>query len=674
MSMRIRELEEALALLQASISAEKHTLLRDELPLIKTVSEKQRSAEPDVHEDPLADTVDAFGTLTIGDGGEFRYLGASAGSETLLSAKSEPEDSNPILGAMPELLNNLAATFPMGSRYPPGPEASEAAMVMLFSCLPPIHRAWSLCESFIEKASWLFRPVQRDELIEDILTPIYIAKDERENPLCVAFTEVFPHKLSTLYSIFALGVLVDLTLPAFGEEGERYHHCARAALVLRPILDSPMVETVQSILLMIVTLRDGTWTPKRLSGAELCFGRSWEQTIYTKSVATSILEVTLGAKAPDYKTILELDRKVHEMPLPANLRLFLECDLDEAGLDIAMKGGHLTILRAVCLLYIHKNHFARALIDHPADPLRSPYATSFLVTTRCSSTVIRLSYEHIKRVPKLCARFSFPGKLVVGLIVTRAPSSSMAPAAFTELSIATELFEICARHSHHVRAGMDILHRLRDKASSSLNLNHSGSTNSTLALHDEENDLGDLAIYSGQMGGQFSRARSPRLPVASNRAADTASLSPESPVTPAASTGSEGQSTDPGSWSSDSVPPEGIVAHGLPRSSKGHPSLFPPRAAAPKSVFSDQSLRHTPAPPTTMDNSAPVSFSAKLPPSEPYASKTSSHNFAYESLVEPFQQLYSEMLSPGTEMGVDSETGTEMDEDWTLFMKESGLL
>ena len=81
MSQRIRDLEDALALLQASISAEKHILLRNELLLIKNGPERQRSAEPDTHEDPLAAPVDAFGTLTIGDSGESRYFGASAGSE-----------------------------------------------------------------------------------------------------------------------------------------------------------------------------------------------------------------------------------------------------------------------------------------------------------------------------------------------------------------------------------------------------------------------------------------------------------------------------------------------------------------------------------------------------------------------------------------------------------------
>ena len=151
---------------------------------------------------------------------------------------------------MPELLNTLSATFPMGSQCPPGPEASENALFMLLSFLPPRNRASSLCETFLEKAAWLFQPVKRDELMQDILASIYAAKEERENPLCVSTTEVSPHKLSTLYSIFALGALVDLTLPAFNEECERYHHCARAALVLRSIFDSPMVETVQAILFM----------------------------------------------------------------------------------------------------------------------------------------------------------------------------------------------------------------------------------------------------------------------------------------------------------------------------------------------------------------------------------------------------------------------------------------
>ncbi|KAF7968251.1 hypothetical protein HWV62_31547 [Athelia sp. TMB] len=82
MSQRIRQLEDALALLQSSISSEKHCLLRDDLLLIKYGPEQRPVIDDsESSQDPTAEPIDAFGTLTIGDGGESRYFGASAGPE-----------------------------------------------------------------------------------------------------------------------------------------------------------------------------------------------------------------------------------------------------------------------------------------------------------------------------------------------------------------------------------------------------------------------------------------------------------------------------------------------------------------------------------------------------------------------------------------------------------------
>lgn len=151
---------------------------------------------------------------------------------------------------MPELLNSLAAMFAVGSGCPTGPETYEKAMGMLLTSLPDRPRAWSLCETFLEQACWLFRPLKRDELIEEIFTPVYIAKEEHENPQPNHKAKVSPHKISSIYSIFAMGGMVDLTLPAFNQEGEHYHQCARAALALQSIFDSPVIETVQALLFM----------------------------------------------------------------------------------------------------------------------------------------------------------------------------------------------------------------------------------------------------------------------------------------------------------------------------------------------------------------------------------------------------------------------------------------
>ena len=102
---------------------------------------------------------------------------------------------------MPDLLHSLASMFPVGNRSPPGSETSQNAMTLLFAYLPSRPRAWTLCETFLEQAFCLFR--QRDELIQDILTPVYAAKEEREILGSVATSEVSPHK--NIHSV--LGIL-----------------------------------------------------------------------------------------------------------------------------------------------------------------------------------------------------------------------------------------------------------------------------------------------------------------------------------------------------------------------------------------------------------------------------------------------------------------------------------
>lgn len=86
MAQRIRELEDALAIVQSRLSSEKHPLLREDLLLIKQIPETQPHVESEASDDPLAESVHAFGTLTIDDGGESKYFGPSAGSEVCYSS------------------------------------------------------------------------------------------------------------------------------------------------------------------------------------------------------------------------------------------------------------------------------------------------------------------------------------------------------------------------------------------------------------------------------------------------------------------------------------------------------------------------------------------------------------------------------------------------------------
>lgn len=83
MSTRIRQLEDALAIMQVSVADERHPLLSDDLLKIKFGGEAlEHKAPPTPAEGTSAkEEIDALGTLALGEDGNVTYFGRSAGSE-----------------------------------------------------------------------------------------------------------------------------------------------------------------------------------------------------------------------------------------------------------------------------------------------------------------------------------------------------------------------------------------------------------------------------------------------------------------------------------------------------------------------------------------------------------------------------------------------------------------
>lgn len=131
-------------------------------------------------------------------------------------------------------------------------------LVLLESSLPDRARALALCESYLDHATFFFRPVKREQLLEQLLPNTYdIAHAKAQarangqdspNPLDVD-ESAYPHALSSLFFIFSLGALFDITLPPYNAQAEHYYHLARAALSLRKSCP-PTLETVQAVGLM----------------------------------------------------------------------------------------------------------------------------------------------------------------------------------------------------------------------------------------------------------------------------------------------------------------------------------------------------------------------------------------------------------------------------------------
>lgn len=135
-------------------------------------------------------------------------------------------------------------------------------------------------------------------------------------------------------------------------------------------------------------------------------------------------------------------------------------------------------LRYTVLMYIHRSFFAKAIIEYPVNPLRSPYAASFLAAYRASSTILKSTKEQFEIWPNSCSRFfpmwtfsfsaavsvqlfilCFPlsshvvKQVVFGTVVARGPRSPLAQAAMAELEQAYILFgKASAYGSRAVRA------------------------------------------------------------------------------------------------------------------------------------------------------------------------------------------------------------------------------
>ena len=57
------------------------------------------------------------------------------------------------------------------------------------------------------------------------------------------------------------------------------------------------------------------------------------------------------------------------------------------------------------LMYIHRGFFAKALLDHPKDPLQSPYSHSYLSAYRAALSLLKVIREHYVTFPNLVSRF-----------------------------------------------------------------------------------------------------------------------------------------------------------------------------------------------------------------------------------------------------------------------------
>ncbi|THH27408.1 hypothetical protein EUX98_g6784 [Antrodiella citrinella] len=521
MSERIRQLEDALAIFQSGVSSDRHPLLRDELLSIKFGPEVRRTVDEEATRNKLASSIDALGTLTVGEHGETKFIGRSGGSETLfLTVGQQPNDysdssdeqDEPEAVELDDDFENMSITFPLTIVQ----DGTDEILRRLEGELPPRERAWALCEAYLAHFSWLFRPVKREELINEILSPIYKTVSDPNNhggyhPKSGCGGRC-PHLLAVLFNILALGALVDLTLQPCSAEAEKYYRLGRASLSLRSILDSPEFETVQAVSLMaayhsLCSSRHSVESAWSLASLACKLAQalglrkfSFPHPVDTVSVAED--DVVFGILLQ-----IETVQAIHCMALgrpPAASRFHVDCALpadEEASLD---KDGE-----TIEGFWHWKLAFARSIIVHAHDLLLAAEAPDYEMILDLDRKIRELCVPKIKLYPKPEDEEYYNAGLCM-------QSCLMSQFRSVELDLAVDLFKKGAGYSKRARQALPMLIHLRGRATQSYqrfrNRHISPSLDVQLHIGPEDRSQDRLAIFGGQTRVMSSKLLSHKPP------------------------------------------------------------------------------------------------------------------------------------------------------------------
>ncbi|KIL65532.1 hypothetical protein M378DRAFT_161851 [Amanita muscaria Koide BX008] len=194
---------------------------------------------------------------------------------------------------------------------------------------------------------------------------------------------------------------------------------------------------------------------------------------FTSECMNLLHDQAFGAKMPSYATVIQLDRKLRAFPVPPLLQMnYYAHSPNASGGDspmLILQRHIILAIRDATLLYLHRSFFARAISDHPKDPLGSPYGASVLAAYRSAGTLVALMRNLHNQLEELSERIwflwthMFSCAIVLGSIVTRCPSIGIAPSALAQLNSACELFSKSAR-GFNASQVLTIMQHLQQKA------------------------------------------------------------------------------------------------------------------------------------------------------------------------------------------------------------------
>ena len=137
----------------------------------------------------------------------------------------------------------VSKRFPGTSHRPKLPFSCEQYITVMprgcmFSRIP---YAYTLIRSYFR-----YNPINKESFDSEIYSQIY---DQSAGP--IPDDPLTSHRLSVMFMVLAIGSLMNISLPSYSLEAEKYHQLARAALFHYPIFDEPTITAVQALVCYI---------------------------------------------------------------------------------------------------------------------------------------------------------------------------------------------------------------------------------------------------------------------------------------------------------------------------------------------------------------------------------------------------------------------------------------
>lgn len=198
---------------------------------------------------------------------------------------------------------------------------------------------------------------------------------------------------------------------------------------------------------------------------------AWNRS-FVSSCVLRVFDQGFCARPRSYQSILHVDRTIREHPISRALRA-TDTRQEDVSPKLVLQRTIALLQTQKALLYLHRSFFARAMLEHPEDPLVSTFQPSVLASFRAAlylTANARTVSDLAPSVPFPCMwSTAFSACVVLGSIVIRSVSCALAQTAWLEFVRVLDTFERLAPRSQTLSRVMPNLRLLYKKATTSWN-------------------------------------------------------------------------------------------------------------------------------------------------------------------------------------------------------------